>query len=102
MYRRLLSIIAIGLSLSACVPYYSGGAGYYRTEVYTAPAPYYYGGYRPYYVYPRGYDALPPHFYQGPRYYQGPRGYYQGRGYRSGHGQGYGPAPGPGHGWRGR
>ena len=100
MYRRLFSIIAIGLSLSACVPYYPGATGYYRSEVYTAPAPYYYGGYRPYYVYPRSYDAPPPYvyrpsrvyresrYYQGPRDYY-PRDYYQRRGHRSGHGPGW-------------
>ena len=51
MYRRLLLIALLGLTLSACVPYYDGGATYYRSEVYTAPAPaYYYGGPR---YYPR-------------------------------------------------
>ena len=45
MYRRLLLSALFGLTLSACVPYYDGGATYYRSEVYTAPAPaYYYGG----------------------------------------------------------
>nr|WP_233099367.1 hypothetical protein [Pseudomonas psychrophila] len=113
MYRRLLSIIAIGLSVSACVPYYSGSSGYYRSEVYSAPAPEYYGGgYRSYYVYPRAVYAPPPRYYhgpryypsqqayQGPRYYQPPRGYHRDRGYRPDHRPGYGP--GPGNGWRGR
>lgn len=79
MYRRLLSIIAIGLSVSACVPYYSGSSGYYRSEVYSAPAPEYYGGgYRPYYVYPRAVYAPPPRYYHGPRYYPSQQAY-QGR-----------------------
>jgi hypothetical protein len=91
MSRRLLSIIALCLAVSACVPYYSGG-GYYRSEVYTVPAPYYYGGYGPYYGYPRGYHAPPP------RYYQGPPHYPQAPGYRSGHGPGYRHGDGSGHG----
>lgn len=45
MYRRLLLSALLGLTLSACVPYYDGGRSYYRSEVYTSPAPaYYYGG----------------------------------------------------------
>ncbi|WWT65920.1 hypothetical protein V6L79_22070 [Pseudomonas sp. ML2-2023-6] len=95
MYRRLLSIVVLGLAVSACVPYYSGYEGY-RTEVYTAPAPYYYGGYRPYYVYPRGYYAPSPGYYHGPAYYP------QGPGYRYGHGPGYGAGHNGGRGWNHR
>ena len=102
MYRRLLSIIAISLSVTACVPYYSGSSCYYRSEVYSAPVTYYEGGYRPYYVYPRGYYAPAPRYYQGPRYYPAPRGYYRERGYHPGHGPGYGRGPDNGGGWRGR
>ena len=102
MYRRLLSIVVIGLSLSACVPYYSGSTGYYRSEVYTAPVLYYDGGYRPYYVYPRSYYAPPPRYYQGSRYYPAPHGYYRERGYRPGHRPGYGAGSGHEWGWRGR
>lgn len=101
MYRRLLSILAISLSMTACVPYYSGSPGYYRSEVYTAPV-YYDGGYRPYYVYPRSYYAPPPRYYQGSRYYPVPQGYYRERGYRPGHRPGYGGDPGRDWGWRGR
>lgn len=39
MYRRLLLSALLGLTLSACVPYYDGGQSYYRSEVYTSPAP---------------------------------------------------------------
>ena len=107
MYRRLLCIIGICFSLFACVPSYSGGSGYYRSEIYTAPAPYYYGGYHPYYVYPRDYYAPPPRFYEGPRgYYQGPRYYQPPRGHdrdRDHHSE-HRPGTGPGHGngWWGR
>ncbi|WP_373369405.1 hypothetical protein [Pseudomonas chlororaphis] len=46
MYRRILLTAFLGLALSACVPYYDydGGSTYYRSEVYTTPAPVYYGG----------------------------------------------------------
>jgi len=74
MYRRILLTAFLGLALSACVPYYDydGGSTYYRSEVYTTPAPVYYGG--SYYSSGRGYYA--PRYYQpAPRYYQ-PR-YYQ-------------------------
>ncbi|KTC19117.1 hypothetical protein AO391_16465 [Pseudomonas marginalis ICMP 9505] len=76
MYRRLLLSAVLGLTLSACVPYYDGGATYYRSEVYTAPAPaYYYGG--PSYQYGRSYYAPPPRYYPAPRYYQPAPRYYQ-------------------------
>ncbi|SED00143.1 hypothetical protein SAMN04490203_3576 [Pseudomonas taetrolens] len=82
MYRRLLSIVLIGLALSACVPYYSGHGGY-RSEVYSSPAPYPYGGYRSYPVYQRGYYTPSPRYYQAsPRYRPAPY-------YRSGYRQGY-------------
>jgi hypothetical protein len=87
MYRRLLLIAVLGLTLSACVPYYDGGGSYYRSEVYTSPAPVYYNGYYgggPTY-YRRGYYAPSPRYYSAPRYYQpapryypaGPRGGYR-------------------------
>src|SRR3546814_3909963 len=47
-------------TLFRSVPY-DGGSSYYRSEVYTSPAPVYYGG-GSYYSAPRGYYA--------PRYYQ--------------------------------
>ncbi|MFO2463977.1 hypothetical protein OOJ96_09130 [Pseudomonas sp. 15FMM2] len=75
MYRRLLLIAVLGLTLGACVPYQDGGRSYYRSEVYTSPAPaYYYGG--PSYQYRRGYYAPPPRYYQAPRYYQPAPRYY--------------------------
>ncbi len=70
MYRRLLLIAVLGLSLSACVPYYDGGPGYYRSEVYTAPAPVYYYGGGPAYQYRRGYYPAPRYYAPAPRYYQ--------------------------------
>lgn len=76
MYRRLLLTALLGLTLSACVPYYDGGGTYYRSEVYTAPAPtYYYGGGSSYYG--RSYYAPPPRYYPAPRYYQAAPRYYQ-------------------------
>lgn len=73
MYRRLLLLAVLGLSLSACVPYYEGGSGYYSSEVYSAPAPaYYYGGGSSYYSTGRSYYS--PRYYQpAPRYYPAPR-----------------------------
>ncbi|WPO50154.1 hypothetical protein [Pseudomonas sp. S1Bt23] len=81
MYRRILLTAFLGLALSACVPYYDydGGSTYYRSEVYTTPAPVYYGG--SYYSSGRGYYA--PRYYQPalryyqPRYYQPAPRYYQ-------------------------
>ena len=97
MYRRLLLIALLGLTLSACVPYYDGGATYYRSEVYTAPAPaYYYGGPR---YYPSGrsyyapaprYYAPQPRYYSAPRYYQPAPRYYPRAGYRPYPNQGWG------------
>jgi len=83
MFRRLLTIVVLGLAVSACVPYNSGYS-VYRSDVYTVPAPYYYGVYRPYYVYPHPYYAPSPHYW-GP-----------GPGYHYGYGGGYG------RGWGGR
>ncbi|CAD5200708.1 hypothetical protein [Pseudomonas sp. FEN] len=65
MCPRILLAASLSLALSACVPYYDGGATYYRSEVYSAPAPaYYYGGgsyYRhDYYVPAPRYYAPPP------------------------------------------
>ncbi|AUG39639.1 MULTISPECIES: hypothetical protein [Pseudomonas] len=82
MYRRILLTAFLGLALSACVPYYDydGGSTYYRSEVYTTPAPVYYGG--SYYSSGRGYYA--PRYYQpAPRYYQPAPRYYQPRYYQS-------------------
>lgn len=107
MYRRLLLIALLGLTLSACVPYYDGGASYYRSEVYTAPAPaYYYGGPR---YYPSGrsyyapaprYYAPQPRYYSAPRYYQPAPRYYPRAGYRPYPNQGWGDRWG--NGGRGR
>lgn len=69
MYRRLLLSALLGLTLSACVPYYDGGQSYYRSEVYTSPAPVYYYGGGTAYQYRRDY-------YPAPRYY-GPRAGYR-------------------------
>ncbi|MDC6625543.1 hypothetical protein OEZ82_26305, partial [Leclercia adecarboxylata] len=89
MYRRLLLSALLGLTLSACVPYYDGGATYYRSEVYTAPAPaYYYGG--PTYMYGRSYYAPPPRYYSAPRYYQPAPRYYPRPDYRPYPNQGWG------------
>ena len=63
MYRRLLLIALLGLTLSACVPYYDGGSTYYRSEVYTAPVPAYYYG-------PRYYPSGCSYYAPAPRYYQ--------------------------------
>ncbi|WP_347929220.1 hypothetical protein [Pseudomonas helvetica] len=74
MYRRILLSGLFGLSLSAC--FYYAEPGYYGPEVYTAPAPYYYGGY-----YYGGYYYRPYYYggyYYGPRYYGGYRHYYHG------------------------
>jgi hypothetical protein len=93
MYRRLLLTAVLGLTLSACVPYYDGGSSYYRSEVYTAPAPVYYYGGGPSYQYRRGYYAPPPRYYSAPRYYQpAPRYYPAGprAGYRPYPSQGWG------------
>ncbi len=79
MYRRIVLGISLGLSLGACVPYYAE-PGYYRSEVYTVPAPYYYGNYyyTPYYYGgfygPRYYGHPPDHYgAYGPHYYGGYR-----------------------------
>ena len=40
MFRRLLTVVVLGLAVSACVPYNSGYS-VYRSDVYTVPAPYY-------------------------------------------------------------
>jgi hypothetical protein len=37
--HRILLIAVLGLSLGACVPYSDGGGSYYRSDVYTSPAP---------------------------------------------------------------
>lgn len=113
MYRRILLAALLGLTLNGCVPY-SGGSGYYGSEIYSTPAPIYYGdGYGPSSGYRQNYYvAPPPRYYSPPRYNQAPRysppprsayrpypdrGYQQGRpGYNGqGHGAGLGPGPGP-------
>jgi hypothetical protein len=79
--RQILLIVLSGLSLGACVPYSDGGDSYYRSEVYTSPAPYYSGGgayYSDggYYTAPRRYYSPPARYYQpSPRYYYQPRVY---------------------------
>ncbi|MCX7080260.1 MAG: hypothetical protein NTV76_13115 [Pseudomonas sp.] len=79
MYRRLLLIALLGLSISACVPYYEdGGSSYYRSEVYTQPAPaYYYGGGSYYRDRDRYYSPSPRYYQPAPRYYQPAPRYYQ-------------------------
>ncbi|WP_348751234.1 hypothetical protein [Pseudomonas rhodesiae] len=108
MYRRMLLSALLGLTLSACVPYYEGGQSYYRSEVYTSPTPtYYYGGgsvyqyRRDYYPAPRYYTPA-PRYYSAPRYYQpAPRYYSAPRYYPSGPRAGYRPYPNQGWGDRG-
>ena len=97
MYRRLLLTAVLGLTLSACVPYYDGGSSYYRSEVYTAPAPVYYYGGGPSYQYRRGYYAPPPRYYGPPAvvYVQPGRGYYRDHDRRDYYDRGHGH----GHGW---
>lgn len=79
--HRILLLAVLGLSLGACVPYSDGGGSYYRSEVYTSPAPYYSGGgsyYSDgrYYSAPRRYYSPPARYYQPtPRYYHQPRVY---------------------------
>jgi len=101
MYRRLLLTALLGLTLCACVPYYDGGATYYRSEVYTAPAPAYYYGGPAYYPYGRGYYAPPPRYYSAPRYYQPAPRYYPRPGYRPYPAQGWGNRWGNGGGHNG-
>jgi hypothetical protein len=102
MYRRLFLIAVLGLTLSACVPYYDGGQSYYRSEVYTAPAPVYYGGGGPAYQYRRDYYPAPRYYAPAPRYYQPAPRYYPGprMGYRPYPNQGWGDRWG--NGGRGR
>ncbi|NBF04446.1 hypothetical protein GV819_19370 [Pseudomonas sp. Fl5BN2] len=82
MYRRFLLIALLGLSLSACAPYY-GGSGYYSSDVYSSPAPAYYGGGSSYYstdrsyYAPRYYQPAPRYYQPAPRYYQPPRAAYR-------------------------
>ncbi len=92
MYRRLLLIAVFGLTLSACVPYYDGGHSYYRSEVYTGPAPVYYYGGGPVYQYRRDVYASPRYYVPAPRYYQPAPRYYPGprMGYRPYPSQGWG------------
>lgn len=77
MFRRILLGVVLGLSLFACVPYYVE-PGYYRTDVYAVPGPYYYGGY-PYYG-----GGYRPHYYYRPYYHGGYGPHYYG-GYRRWH-----------------
>ena len=99
MCRRLVLITSMSLSLAACVPYYDGGSSYYRSDIYSSPAPVYYGG-GSYYSYPRSYYSQPSRYYPSARYYQAAPRYYQpspryyqapSRAYR----------PTPSHGWDG-
>ncbi|QOU06740.1 hypothetical protein IM720_08445 [Pseudomonas fluorescens] len=101
MYRRLLISALLGLTLSACVPYYDGGQSYYRSEVYTSPAPAYYYGGGTVYQYRRDYYPSPRYYAPAPRYYSAPR-YYQPapRYYPSGPRAGYRPYPNQGWGDR--
>jgi hypothetical protein len=93
MYRRLLLIASLGLTLSACVPYYDEGPGNYRSEVYTSPAPAYYYGGGPYYSPPARYYSSPRYYEPAPRYYQAPPRVeyrvYQNRGWDDRHGWGH-------------
>lgn len=109
MYRRLLLSALLGLTLSACVPYYDGGQSYYRSEVYTAPAPaYYYGGGtayqygRSYYPSPRYYAPQPRYYQPAPRYYPRPDYRpYPNQGWNNRWGNGGGHNGGGGHGGHG-
>ncbi|SEM37861.1 hypothetical protein SAMN04487857_101440 [Pseudomonas sp. ok272] len=82
MYRRLILIASMSVSLAACVPYSDGGGSYYSSEVYSSPA-YYYGG-GTYNAYPRNdypsaryYQPAPRYYPSAPRYYQPAPRYYQ-------------------------
>ena len=77
MYRRILLIVVLGLSLAACTPYYDGGSTYYRSEVYSTPAPVYYYGGGSYYQDRNRYYSPAPRYYSAPRYYQPAPRYYQ-------------------------
>lgn len=60
MYRRILMLVVLSLSLGACVPYsYGDGGSYYSSEVYSSPAPAYYSGGGSYYSAPRYYQPAP-------------------------------------------
>src|SRR5471032_428856 len=78
MYRRILMLVVLSLSLGACAPYSygDGGSSYYSSEVYTSPAPAYYSGGGSYYAAPRYYQPAPRYYQPAPRYYSAPR-YYQ-------------------------
>ncbi|MBP1128294.1 MULTISPECIES: hypothetical protein [Pseudomonas] len=91
MYRRLLLAALLGVTLSGCVPYYEGTTTYYRSEVYTEPAPVYYYGGGPAYQYRRDYYPAPRYYTPAPRYYQpSPRYYGPRAGYRPYPNQGWG------------
>ncbi|WP_248797205.1 hypothetical protein [Pseudomonas sp. MWU13-2105] len=105
MHPRILLAASLSLVLSACVPYYDGGATYYRSDVYTAPAPaYYYGGGS---YYRHGYYVPAPRYYApAPTYRPYPnRGWgwdrHQWRGDDSDGGHGHHGGGGRGHGGRG-
>lgn len=106
MYRRLLLIASLGLTLSACAPYYDEGPGNYGSAVYTSPAPAYYYGGGPYYSAPPARYYSSPRYYQpAPRYYQAPPRVeyraYQNRGWDDRGRQGWGHHEEGGHGRRG-
>lgn len=104
MHPRILLAASLSLALSACVPYYDGEASYYRSDVYTAPAPaYYYGGGS---YYRRDYYVPAPRYYApAPTYRPYPhRGWgwdrHQWRGDDNDGGHGHRGGDGRGHGDR--
>lgn len=99
MYHRLVLMASMSLSLAACVPYYDGGSSYYRSEIYSSPAPVYYGG-GSYYSYPRSYYSQSSRYYPSARYYQAaPRHYQPSPRYYQAPPRAYRAAPS--HGWDG-
>lgn len=78
MYRRIVLLAVMLFSLGGCVPY-SYADNYYRSEVYTSPAPAYYSGGGSYYRSGGTYYTQPRYYQPAPRYYQQPR-YYRRRG----------------------
>lgn len=104
MHPRILLAASLSLALSACVPYYDGGATYYRSDVYTAPAPaYYYGGDS---YYRRDYYVPGPRYYApGPTYRPYPHRGWERHQWHQWHGDdndgGHGHRGGRGHDGRG-
>jgi len=103
MHPRILLAASLSLALSACVPYYEEGASYYRSDVYSVPAPaYYYGGDS---YYRRDYYVPGPRYYApGPTYRPHPHRGWERHRWQQWHGDddgGHGHRGGRGHDGRG-